>query len=214
MPASENGTVVQLVTNSAPRTTFTVTPPRRVKNSERRPREHLTDGEVEILRQTAKNRGRYGERDACAILVAYTHGLRVSELCRLTWPQIDFKDGVLHVTRVKNGRASTQPLRGQEIRELRKLRRHWPEGRFVFQNERGAPLTPAGFRKTIARIGEFSPLAFPIHPHMLRHACGFKLANEGVDTRTLQQYLGHRDIQHTVVYSELAADRFNGFWRD
>jgi integrase len=185
-----------------------------VKNSERRPREHLTDGEVEILHQTAKSRGRYGERDACAILVAYTHGLRVSELCRLTWPQIDFKDGVLHVTRVKNGRASTQPLRGQEIRELRKLRRDWPEGRFVFQNERGAPLTPAGFRKTLARIGKFSPLAFPIHPHMLRHACGFKLANEGVDTRTLQQYLGHRDIQHTVVYSELAADRFNGFWRD
>jgi site-specific recombinase XerD len=75
-------------------------------------------------------------------------------------------------------------------------------------------MTPAGFRKTLARIGEASALGFPVHPHMLRHACGFKLANDGQDTRALQHYLGHRNIQHTVRYTELAAGRFNGFWQD
>jgi site-specific recombinase XerD len=190
-------------------------PPKRLPNAERRPREHLTLAEVEILRQTAKTRsGRYGERDALAILVMYRHGLRVIELCRLTRPQVDFKGGVLHVSRVKNGRPSTQPLAGQEIRELRKLFRAWPDGRFIFQNERGGPLTPAGFRKTLARIGAASPLGFPVHPHMLRHGCGYYLANKGTDTRTLQQYLGHRNIQHTVRYTELDAERFNGFWPD
>jgi type 1 fimbriae regulatory protein FimE len=89
-----------------------------------------------------------------------------------------------------------------------------PEARHVFQTERDAPMTPAGFRKTPARIGEASELAFPLHPHMLRHACGFKLANDGQDTRALQHYLGHRNIQHTVRYTELTSARFNGFWKD
>jgi type 1 fimbriae regulatory protein FimB/type 1 fimbriae regulatory protein FimE len=75
-------------------------------------------------------------------------------------------------------------------------------------------LTAVGFRKTLARIGEASPLGFPIHPHMLRHGCGFKLANQGVDTRALQEYLGHRCIEPTVRYTELSADRFTGFWAD
>jgi type 1 fimbriae regulatory protein FimB/type 1 fimbriae regulatory protein FimE len=185
-----------------------------MRNADRRPREYLTSAEVDTLLATARKRGRYGQRDAAAILVCYSHGLRVSELCALTWSQIDFSDGVIHVARLKNGRPSTQPLRGVELRALRQLRRDWPEGRFVFQNERGALMTPAGFRKTLARIGEVSALGFPVHPHMLRHACGFKLANDGQDTRALQQYLGHRNIAHTTIYTELAADRFAGFWRD
>ena len=75
-------------------------------------------------------------------------------------------------------------------------------------------MTPAGFRKTLARISEASALGFPVHPHMLRHACGYKLANDGQDTRALQHYLGHRNIQHTVRYTELTSARFNGFWPD
>jgi integrase len=225
MPSIENETVVPVlpVDQASPLPiivepvvpTERPLPPRRLTNAERRPREHLTPAEVEILRRSAKARGgRYGDRDALAILVMYRHGLRVIELCRLTRPQVDFKGSVLHVSRVKNGRPSTQPLGGQEIRGLRKLFRDWPDGRFAFQTERGGPLTPAGFRKTLARIGAASPLGFPVHPHMLRHGCGYYLANKGTDTRALQQYLGHRNIQHTVRYTELDAERFNGLWPD
>jgi type 1 fimbriae regulatory protein FimE len=109
---------------------------------------------------------------------------------------------------------SVHPIGGEELRALRRLRREQPEGRHVFQSERAAPMTPAGFRKTLMRIGIASPLAFPVHPHMLRHACGFKLANDGRDTRSLQHFLGHKNIQHTVRYTELAADRFKDFWPD
>jgi type 1 fimbriae regulatory protein FimB/type 1 fimbriae regulatory protein FimE len=203
MPTRQTGTVLK---PAAP-------PPPSRPYRERRQREYLTEAEVDKLRQAARQRGRYGERDATAILLAYMHGLRVSELCALTWPQVDFASTVLHVNRHKNGRPSTQPLYGREVRELRKLRRAWPQGRFVFQNERGAPLSAAGFRKTLARIGEAASLGFPVHPHMLRHGCGYKLANQGVDTRTLQQYLGHRSIEHTVRYTELAADRFADLWK-
>jgi len=189
-------------------------PSRRQRNSERRPREYLTPAEVETLIAAAKNRGRYGHRDATMILVAYRHGLRVGELVALTWDQVDFGQKLLHVARLKRGVPSVHPLGGEELRALRRVRREQPEGRHVFQTERDAPMTPAGFRKTLARIGEASPLAFPVHPHMLRHACGFKLANEGQDTRALQHCLGHRNIQHTVRYTELASGRFNGFWQD
>jgi integrase len=203
--------VPQAITDEPVAPTPRLLPPKRVTNAERRPREHLTPAGIEILRHTAKTRG---ECDALAILVMYRHGLRVIELCRLTRPQVDFKDGFLHVSRVKNGRPSAQPLGGQEIRELKKLFRNWPDGRFVFQNERGGPLTPAGFRKTLARIGAASPLGFAVHPHILRHGCGYYLADKRTDTRTLQQYIGHRNIQHTVRYTELDAERFNGFWPD
>jgi site-specific recombinase XerD len=189
-------------------------PPARQRNSDRRPREHLTPGEVDQLIATAKQHGRYGHRNSTAILIAYTHGLRVSELVTLTWPQIDFAEGVIHVRRVKNGRPSTQPLRGGEIRALRQLRRDWPVGQFVLQSERGGPWTAAGFRKTLAAIGAAAGFPWLVHPHQLRHATGYKLANDGLDTRTLQQYLGHRSIQHTVRYTELAADRFAGLWQD
>jgi type 1 fimbriae regulatory protein FimB/type 1 fimbriae regulatory protein FimE len=84
----------------------------------------------------------------------------------------------------------------------------------VFKNERGGPLTDSGVRKIVARAGEAAELGFSAHPHMLRHACGFKLANEGHDTRAIQHYLGHRNIQHTVRYTELSPDRFKRFWTD
>ena len=100
-----------------------------------------------------------------------------------------------------------------EIRALRKLRRDYPKDAYVFVSERGGPISPIGFHRLIQRVGEAANMPFPIHPHMLRHACGFKLANDGHDTRALQHYLGHKNIQHTVRYTEMAPDRFKDFWR-
>lgn len=190
-------------------------PPRRVPNRLRRSREHLTEREVEELMQVARGRGRYGHRDATMILLCYRHGLRVSELVALRWDQVDLAAGLLHVNRVKRGTASVHPLRGPELRALRKLEREGPtSSAYVFASERGGPMTAAGFCKMLARAGETSSIGFPVHPHMLRHGCGFKLANDGHDTRAIQHYLGHKNIQHTVRYTELSADRFKRFWGD
>ena len=189
-------------------------PPRRVPNAAVRSREYLTSNEIEALRAAAKRSGRHGQRDATVILIAYRHGLRVSELVALRWDQIDLKQGVLHVNRLKNGTPSNHPIRGPEIRALRRLLREYPETPYVFVTERKGPLTASTVRKMVARAGREAKLPFPIHPHMLRHACGYKLANDGHDTRAIQQYLGHKNITHTVRYTELAADRFNGFWQD
>jgi len=190
-----------------------VPPPRRVPNAERRSREHLTPAEVDQLIKAAGSVGRHGPRDATLLLVAYRHGLRVSELVALRWDQVDLKQGLLHVSRLKNGVPSTHPLRGPELRALRRLKRGYA-GSYVFLTERGGPMTSATVRKLVARAGVLAKFPFPVHPHMLRHACGYKLANEGHDTRALQHYLGHRNIQHTVRYTELAPDRFKNFWRD
>jgi type 1 fimbriae regulatory protein FimB/type 1 fimbriae regulatory protein FimE len=191
-----------------------VAPPVRVTNRERRAREHLTPQEVDKLIRAASRVGRYGHRDATLILLAYRHGLRVSELVAMRWDQIDLEQGLLHVSRVKNGVPSTHPLRGPEIRALRRLRREYPITPYVFTTERRGTMTGSSVRKIITRAGDLANLGFPVHPHLLRHACGFKLANEGHDTRAIQHYLGHRSIQHTVRYTELAADRFKAFWRD
>ncbi len=188
-------------------------PPRRTPNKERRSREYLTASEVQALMDAARKTGRHGHRDATLILIAYRHGLRVSELVSLRWDQIDLSQGLLHVARVKHGTPSTHPVRGPEIRALRRLQRDY-SGPYVFVTERKGPLTTDNVRKIVARAGDRAKIGFPIHPHMLRHACGYKLANDGHDTRALQHYLGHKNIQHTVRYTELAADRFKGFWKD
>jgi type 1 fimbriae regulatory protein FimB/type 1 fimbriae regulatory protein FimE len=163
--------------------------------------------------EAARKAGRHSHRDATLILLAYRHGLRVSELIALRWDQIDLAQGHLHVSRAKHGTPSTHPVRGPEIRALRRLQRAY-EGPYIFMTERKGPLTASAVRKIIARAGERARIGFPVHPHMLRHACGFKLANDGHDTRSLQHYLGHKNIQYTVRYTELAPDRFKSFWKD
>lgn len=189
-------------------------PPRRVPNSAVRSREYLTADEVESLITAAKRIGRNRLRDATLILVAYRHGLRVSELIDLRWDQVDLKHQLLHVRRLKNGTPSIHPLGKKESRNLRHLRDRHPGARFVFVSERKGPLAAATVRKLIARAGKHARIPFPTHPHMLRHACGYKLANDGQDTRAIQHYLGHRNIVHTVRYTELSPERFRGFWKD
>ena len=191
----------------------TVTP-RRPPNADLREREYLTPKEVDRLQDAARRHSRYGHRDATAILIAYRHGLRASELCELTWNMIELDSGRIHVRRAKNGVDSTHPLTGKEIRALRQLRRENLQSRYVFNTERGGPVTRDWLLKMVRRTGELAKLPFSIHPHMLRHACGFKLANDGHDTRALQHYLGHKNIQHTVRYTELSPARFRDFWKD
>jgi site-specific recombinase XerD len=187
--------------------------PKRQPNRNLRTREYLTEAEVERLMKAA-NGNRWGHRDATMILVAYRHGLRAVELVDLRWDQIEFKTANLHVRRVKQGTPSTHPILGDELRALKRLQREQePKSAFVFTSERGAPFSPTGFARMIERVGAAAKLGFKAHPHMLRHACGYKLANDGRDTRTLQAYLGHKNIQHTVRYTKLAPTRFKDFWR-
>ncbi|MGP0094650.1 MAG: tyrosine-type recombinase/integrase [Xanthobacteraceae bacterium] len=190
----------------------TVVPTRR-KNAELRTREHLTPSEVEKLIEAAKA-NRHGHRDATMLLLTYRHGLRAAEVCDLRWDQIDFNGAVLHVRRVKNGMPSTHPIHGDELRALRRLQRESVTSPFVFVSERGSPFTTAGFARMLERAAEVARLKIKAHPHMLRHACGYALANKGHDTRAIQGWLGHRSITSTAIYTALAPNRFKDFWRD
>lgn len=185
--------------------------PRRLPNRQLRPREHLTEREVETLIMGAK-RNRHGQRDGTIILICFRHGLRASELCELQWSDVEFETATLHIRRAKNSTAATHPLLGDELRTLRTLKRE-TKSPFIFVSERGSPFTVAGLQKLVERAGIEVKIPFKVHPHMLRHATGYVLANKGTDTRTLQSYLGHRSIQSTVRYTELAPSRFKNLWR-
>src|SRR5262249_37178020 len=177
--------------------------PTTVKSSVRT-REYLTTAEIERLMAAARKSSRYGHRDATMILIGYRHGLRASELCDLQWSQAELATGRLHVRRAKNGSPSVHPMQGDEIRTLRRLPREQGPSSYVFMPERGGPMTPKAFHALFGRIGARAEMQFPIHPHMLRHGCGYALANAGHDTRALQAWLGHKNIQHTIRYTELA----------
>src|SRR5262245_17362580 len=155
----------------------------------------------------ARKSGRYGHRDATMILVAFRHELRASELCDLQWHQVELTAGRLHVRRVKNGTPSVHPLQGDELHARRRLQREQEPSSHVFTTERGGPMTAKGFNTLFGRIGERAGMPFPVHPHMLR------AGNAGNDPRALQAYLGHKNIQHTVRYTELSPHRFKDFWR-
>lgn len=186
--------------------------PGRPANRAVRSREHLLPEEVAALMKAAGQVGRHPLRDRTLILTAYRHGLRVSELVALRWDQIDFRQALMHVNRLKCGSSSTQPIEGDELRLLRRLQREYDSSPFVFTTERGGPLTRSTVSKLLSRAGERAGLAFPVHPHMLRHGTGYYLANKGVPTRTIQAYLGHRSIQHTVRYTELSPHAFRRLW--
>ena len=189
--------------------------PNSRKYSEVRTREHLLLEEVEAMRQAIKQaKGCHAHRDSTLILLLYRHGLRVAEAVALRWEQIDFNGGTIYVKRVKKGTPSVQPLYSDEIRSLRKLQRDYPSSPYVFQSSRRGPLARDTVSGIVERAGELAGFSFPIHAHMLRHGTGYYLANRGTDTRTIQSYLGHNNIQHTVRYTELASARFQGLWND
>jgi integrase len=182
--------------------------------AEVRSREHLLEQEVEQMIAAIKRAGgRYAHRDATLILLLYRHGLRTAEAATLKWEQIDFATATLHVVRVKNGSPATHPLQGDSLRALRKLKRDHPAMPFVFTSSRKAPLAPDTIRGIVERAGDLAGLPFPVHAHMLRHGCGYYLAAHKTDTRTIQAYLGHKNIQHTVRYTALAPEQFKGLWK-
>jgi type 1 fimbriae regulatory protein FimB/type 1 fimbriae regulatory protein FimE len=192
-------------------------PPTRQPNSASRSREYLTTDEVERMITAARGAGgRLAERDALLIMMAYRHGFRASELIALRWEQIDLKAGTIHVSRLKHGSDSTHPLRGPELRALRgwKRRQEACPSPYVFTSLRGGPITRRSVHHVVAEAGKAAGIEFPVHPHSLRHATGFFLANNGQDTRAIAGYLGHKNLQHSMRYCQLASNRFQDFFRD
>ncbi len=188
--------------------------PPPIKQSYSGAREYLRPDEVKALIKAAKNVGRHGVRDAAMILLMFRHGLRTAELVTLKWLSVDFIAGYLEVQRVKHGHNSVHPLRSPELRALRQIKRDYPETQYVFVSERKAPLSTRSVRHIVARAGRLARIPGRVHPHQLRHACGYYLATSGQDTRAIQDYLGHRNIQHTVRYTQLNPSRFESFWTD
>lgn len=203
-------------TNVMPEITEAPTPQPRIRARRQGPngRKHLTPQEAEALIKAAGGLTPHGPRNKAMLLLAYRHGLRVSELVGLTWDQVDLASGHIHVSRAKGSLPGVHPLTGPEIRTLRQLRRDWPQGRHLFQGRPGIPLDPSSVNRMVDRAAKAAGVPFNVHPHMLRHACGYALAAQGADTRLIQDYLGHRNIQNTVIYTRLAPGRFNGLWNE
>jgi integrase len=164
--------------------------------------------------QAARKSGRPPVRDAAIILMMFRHGLRTAKLVALRWHQVDLKAGCLDVHQAKRGHNAKHPLRSPQLRLLRGLQRLYPDSPYVFVSKRKAPLSPRAIREIVARSGKLAGLPFVPHPHQLRHACGYYLASQGHDTRAIQDYLGHKNIQHTVRYTAMAPHRFERFWHD
>jgi integrase len=172
-------------------------------------RTYLAEDEVERLMKAAPT-----PRDRAMILVGYTHGLRVSELVNLRWNQINFDTGRIAVKRLKGSLDGEQPLRGREIRALKALKRTQPIGsQFVFLSYQGAPMTRQAFDKMLRAAGAKAGIP-DVHPHLLRHGCGYRLVNQGMDTLSLAAYLGHANVQNTKRYVQVNAERFAGLWSD
>ncbi len=191
---------------------FKNSPP--IKQPSKGEREYLRSSEVKALMKAAKSVGRNKVRDAAIILLMFRHGLRTAELVALKWSRVDLAAGYLEVQRVKHGHHSVHPLRSPELRALRQLKRDYPDTQYVFVSERKAPLSTRSVRHIVARAGRLAGIEGRVHPHQLRHACGYYLATNGQDTRSIQDYLGHRNIQHTVRYTQLNPSRFESFWTD
>lgn len=156
--------------------------------------------------------GRYGLRDRCLVLVMYRYGLRAKEASDLLWSQVELKAGIIHIKRCKGGMNGTRSIDSTELTTLRKLRKEYPNSRFVFASERDTRLSERTIHHIIARAGRLAGLDFTTHPHMLRHGCGYYLANKGCDTRLIQEYLGQKHIESAVPYTQLAPGRFDGLW--
>ena len=176
-------------------------------------RDHLTAEEVKLLIEAVKNHGGwYSYRNSILILMLYRHGLRRREASRLRWSDVDLEEGTIYIRRIKGSRSGRHPLQGDEMRALKKLKRDYAPSPFVFTSNRQTPLSERTISHIVHQAGNIAGFDFTVHAHLLRHACGYYLANKGVDTRTIQDYLGHANIQNTVRYTQLSAARFEGLW--
>ncbi len=164
-----------------------------------------------MLLKAAKKREQHSHRDYTAILIAYRHGLRASELCNLTWDNVDLDHQTIFIKRCKGSLSGTHPLLGDEIRALRHLRREYPNGKYVFQSQKNDKLSPRRFAEIVKQAGIDAGLEIDCHPHMLRHSTGYKLIQKH-DLRTVQQYLGHKSIASTIIYTALSPNAFNNLW--
>lgn len=182
--------------------------------SARRLRSYLTPDEVARLLRAAK-KGRHGVRNHAMVLLAYRHGLRASEVVGLRWSAVDLARGTIYCRRAKGSNAGVHPLARDEVAALRRLQPIGDDderGEFVFRSERGGRMSRSAFWRVVAQAGERAQLPMRVYAHLLRHACGYALANKGCDLRLIQDYLGHRQIQNTVRYTALNPARFAGLW--
>jgi len=183
--------------------------PIRAKNEVYRSREHLTLEEVTRLIEAAGERGRHRLRDRTLLLLMFRHGLRAGEAVGLRWDAIMFDAGAISIKRLKRGEGGVHRLQEDELSALGELRERCPESVYVFVSERGAKLSTDAIAKIVGRAGQVAKLSLPVHPHMLRHSCGYHLAEQGMPTRDIQAYLGHKNIQHTVRYTAANPRRFD-----
>ncbi len=176
-------------------------------------RDHLTPQEVKRLIEAVKKKGGwYSVRNSILILMLYRHGLRRIEAAHLRWSDIDLSEGTIYIRRVKGSRSGRHPLQGDEMRALKRLKRDYAPSPFVFISTRHSPLSERTISHIVHQAGLLAGFDFVVHSHLLRHACGYYLANKGVDTRIIQDYLGHTNIQNTVRYTQLCAARFEALW--
>jgi integrase len=174
-------------------------------------RKYLTQTEVEkMIRAIPK--GPFQLRNRALILITYIHALRSQEAVTLKWSALDLDNGTVFVRRCKNSTSTSHYLTSREIRLLKRLRSAQQPGAYVFQSRQGGPITTRTMRDIVAQAGEQANIGITAHPHMLRHGAGFFLANSGKDTRSLQDYMGHKQIRHTILYTQIAPRRFRDFW--
>jgi type 1 fimbriae regulatory protein FimB/type 1 fimbriae regulatory protein FimE len=189
-------------------------PPRQAfsEQSKKRPYDFLTADEITALERAAKA-NRHGKRDWLALRAAYRHGLRASEVAGMEWHDIDFQRGTILVRRSKGGINTTHHLDGDVLRALRALKREQAAGsRFVFLSERGGPWAAVSFSRMVERLGDAVLPNRGVHAHMLRHSCGHHLAAKGIDTRRIQDYLGHSAITSTRIYTQLQSIHLKNIW--
>lgn len=175
-------------------------------------RKYLSPEEVARLVDAIPEDGT-GVRNRCLVQMCYSHGLRASELLSLRLSDLDIRAGRLNIARLKNGFSTVHPLQDREARLLtpwlaRRTTQAGPGTPWLFVSRQGRRLSRQYFYQVLRHYGELAALSVPVHPHMLRHACGYALAEQGRDTRLIQDYLGHRNICHTVLYTASNPERF------